>query len=375
MDYTELLLSNINAGKLQRLARDFFIRTKPSWSNITIIGGVEGTDKTRSGIPDVRAEDENGRTVFIEVTTDNRRAKVVGDVTSCIEKLGSNTNSKIISFLSFDPTDATIKKCKELCQDAEIEYDYYTHSSISNVLKNEYPELKVNFLENTSSNKMIEIDMLTENVPERLKYVLRRIEWLTNYAKDDAFDLLFELIDNAVKHGNATSMYMYIDKNIIRLIDNGKAFNLEVNEPQSGVGGGKFTLDEFKRDYEGTYFYNYQHIQGRNVNSIAKSKLDEIILETNEKCSIKVPYFQYGPSQMYKYVYKVKVTEECDPVILDMTDSFPPISVVRLIVDEVILKIPEYKKIHVKVPKRKKDSLERYLKSNGLDTRVKVITN
>lgn len=372
MNLTELIIRSLNGGQLQRLARDI-LEKKEEWMNIVIIGGVEGTSKTRTGIPDLLAEKNDGGQVYIEVTNDMSSTKIKSDVKKCIEALDGKKNSKIVSFLGYDPSTEIIDKCRELCKVAEIEYDYYYNGKIAKIVEEEYPELILNYVDEKDTGELICIDLTQDNFHNRLHTIVTGLKWIESDQREDLINMLYEITDNSIKHGNSNSIKVQLSENRIRIIDDGQPFNM-LNPGKNIVKrGGYITLDFFVEKYEGQVCIQYQRVGGCNIYAFGKNNVTTIKLETDDKCTINIPHFRYGRSQIFTKTYDVVIRKECDPVILDMTQNMPPVSVSREIIEEILMKIPDEKKIRLIINNERKELMEYFLKRSGLDKRIDLV--
>lgn len=373
MNITEIIIKNLNAGQLQRLAREIITRKEPELVFIDVPGGVEGTSKTRPGVPDVYGESNCGEKIYIEVTSEPRKGKVISDVEGCIKKLKGEKNARIISFLGFDPQEDTISECKKKCNESGFKYELYNNSKIAKIVDDEFPELKVLYIENIQSSDIVYIDLQQEQYYMRLKYVVDHVSWLEKTQKNDVYNLAFELVDNAIKHGRANSIKLQISEFALRLVDDGIPFNIDCPNDIRRIGGGIQTLEYFKSKYNGVMYFNYQRLKSMNIHIIAKKRLKELLLKTNASCEINVPFFTFGRSELYDRIMKIEISEKCNPIVLNMSKEAPPISIMREIIDEIIMKIPKGKNIKILTSHDKKDFLEFFLDRNGLSNRVEII--
>ncbi|NRF95350.1 hypothetical protein HQN89_31225 [Paenibacillus frigoriresistens] len=106
MNHTQIMLSRLNAGDLQRLAVDLLPRLHDDWKQINHNGIVEGSSQTRKGTPDAWCTRDNGTYVFIQATGDAAANKIKEDVEKSInelKKIGEIQGALCVAFLKFDP--------------------------------------------------------------------------------------------------------------------------------------------------------------------------------------------------------------------------------------------------------------------------------
>lgn len=80
INLTEMALSHLSGGPLQRLAVDLLPRLHSDWGGIEPYGIYEGSSSTRKGTPDAYCERVNGTTVYIQATGDKKPNKVKEDL-------------------------------------------------------------------------------------------------------------------------------------------------------------------------------------------------------------------------------------------------------------------------------------------------------
>lgn len=65
MNNTQILLGKLASGELENLAFDLLQRVYKNWFNFVHSGIVEGTNKTRKGVPDIYCYTEDNNLVYI----------------------------------------------------------------------------------------------------------------------------------------------------------------------------------------------------------------------------------------------------------------------------------------------------------------------
>jgi len=370
MDLTSVFISNLNGGQLQRIAKEIITRKHKRFTIVSSVGGVEGTERTRAGIPDLLFETDQGEAVYIEVTNDNKKKKVISDVTNCIEDLSDERNPIIISFLGFDPKPEVLSECKKLCERRNIRYLYYTNSMITEILNNEFPELKTIFVENIENCNHLHIDLFEDNYTKRIKYILENMHWLDFEQHEDVFLLVYELIDNAILHGKADKIYINLTESTIQLVDDGQNFSMESLD--GCMGGGSYTFDYFKSKYVGKLVVSQKYVDGENITTIASVNQDKILLKTDVNCIIEIPNRILGRKMAYKKVMEVEIDDECDPIYINMRVRILPLSAIYGVL-EAVERITKDRNIVLLVPHNRRDFVENFLNQTALQLRVKII--
>jgi len=315
-------------------------------------------------------ETDQGEAVYIEVTNDNKKKKVISDVTNCIEDLSDERNPIIISFLGFDPKPEVLSECKKLCERRNIRYLYYTNSMITEILNNEFPELKTIFVENIENCNHLHIDLFEDNYTKRIKYILENMHWLDFEQHEDVFLLVYELIDNAILHGKADKIYINLTESTIQLVDDGQNFSMESLD--GCMGGGSYTFDYFKSKYVGKLVVSQKYVDGENITTIASVNQDKILLKTDVNCIIEIPNRILGRKMAYKKVMEVEIDYECDPIYINMRVRILPLSAIYGVL-EAVERITKDRNIVLLVPHNRRDFVENFLNQTALQLRVKII--
>jgi hypothetical protein len=147
--HTEIMVRQLSSGELQRLAVELLSRLYTDWGTVHQSGTVEGTLKTRKGTPDAWCERMDDSYVYIQATGDPQKGKILEDLKKSIKKLvtiEANENALCIAFLSFDPQTEEIEECKKLAKKHNCSYEYYSNSTIANLLDNEHNDLRYKYL-------------------------------------------------------------------------------------------------------------------------------------------------------------------------------------------------------------------------------------
>ncbi|WP_145949503.1 hypothetical protein [Paenibacillus sp. Y412MC10] len=264
MDHTKILLRNLSAGELQLLAYDLLPQLYEDWQRLQMSGGMEGTSKTRKGTPDAWCERDNETLVYIQATADTSKGKIHEDLEKSIEQLKSlkkNKGALCIAFLSFDPQSDEIEKCKEYAKDNNCSFDYYSNSKISELLDEDFPELKEKYLDLKSSESNDD---------------------------DDDFSIDPKLIEKIMEKNNSEYEYdeLYIKNTFDELneIDRDSRFVLYILVNSSMRNSGKL---------------NMSGIKNKAIEKIKEVKFKEIIvsLETNNYISDDM---YYGPNSLFE---------------------------------------------------------------------------
>ncbi len=156
MNKTQILLGKLDSGELENLAFDLLQRVHKNWINFVHRGIVEGTNKTRKGVPDIYCYTENDNLVYVSVTSDSSKDKVFDDVLKSINKLKKNNkinNSICVAFLNFEPKDEEINRCMYLCKKNNSEFIFYSNSKVSRMLDSyEFQDIRCKYLSIPESN-------------------------------------------------------------------------------------------------------------------------------------------------------------------------------------------------------------------------------
>jgi hypothetical protein len=156
MNTTQILLKKLDSGSLESLAFDLLQREHKDWVNCVHPGKVEGTNKTRKGVPDIYCYTKNENLVYISVTSNSSKNKIFDDVLKSINKLKKNNkvnNSICVAFLNYEPRDDEIVMCKELCKDNNSEFIFYNNSKVSKMLDfYEFQDIRSKYLNIPESN-------------------------------------------------------------------------------------------------------------------------------------------------------------------------------------------------------------------------------
>lgn len=96
--------------------------------------------------------------------------------------------------------------------------------------------------------------------------------------------LLFELADNAIRHGGATELSLASTKETIELRDNGSSFEIERLRPTGS--GGRAALLGFEVDSDGSLSVRGRRSSGSNVTLIADESSDSAAFLP---CSVRSP--------------------------------------------------------------------------------------
>ncbi|TKJ87188.1 hypothetical protein PaeCFBP13512_18370 [Paenibacillus sp. CFBP13512] len=120
MNHTELQITSLSAGQLEQLALELLPRMNYEWDNLVPSGRKEGTNQTRKGQPDLWKEDEAGNCIYVEVTRDSTKGKLVKDIQSCLNtyySLKGKNSLMCIAFTATNPQHNEVTSCEQLCKE------------------------------------------------------------------------------------------------------------------------------------------------------------------------------------------------------------------------------------------------------------------
>lgn len=156
MNKTQILLRKLDSGELENLAFDLLRRVHTDWVNFVHRGILEGTSKTRKGVPDIYCYTHDNNLVYISVTSDSSKNKIFNDLLKSINKLkkiDKANNSICIAFLNFEPKDEEIDECIKLCKENNSKFIFYNNSKVSRMLDSyEFQDLRNKYLKIPESN-------------------------------------------------------------------------------------------------------------------------------------------------------------------------------------------------------------------------------
>ena len=182
MNNTQFLLKGLSSGELQQLAFELLPRISKKYRRIIHSGAVEGTFKTRKGTPDQWCEKPDGGFIYIEVTTDSTRGKVLSDLKKSIEsleKIKKMAQSEYVAFINFEPSPEEIHECKRLCQQKGIGFDLFNNSRIAKYLDEpQNHDLRFKYLNIPPD---ISIFMTIDRFKERLERQSRNLPFSTAF--------------------------------------------------------------------------------------------------------------------------------------------------------------------------------------------------
>jgi hypothetical protein len=157
MNKTEIMLNKLSGGELQQLAFELLPRLNHEWEFLIHNGIVEGTHKTRKGTPDLWMETEEGKLVYVQVTADSKRGKMLEDITKSIEHLLLLEKIKgalCILFVNIEPNPDEVLQCRSLCEQNNCRIEIFHNSKISKALDQEYNhDLRKKYLQIESNAK------------------------------------------------------------------------------------------------------------------------------------------------------------------------------------------------------------------------------
>ncbi|MEK3879189.1 hypothetical protein [Paenibacillus sp. FSL M7-0420] len=159
---TEYMLKRLSGGELQRLAFELLPRMNHEWDGLIHSGAVEGTHKTRKGTPDMWKESDEGKLIYVQVTTDSKFGKVYDDIVKSIEQLLELQRAEgalCIAFVNTEPQSNEILRCQELCQQNGCRFEVFHNSKISKALdqlfNNDLRERFLNIAPDTKNEKVV----------------------------------------------------------------------------------------------------------------------------------------------------------------------------------------------------------------------------
>lgn len=193
----EMKLIQREPGQFQKICNE--ILCKKEYKPFDYTGSVKGTNKTKLGTPDSVFIDDNGKYVYVEITTQTSRLKnkITGDVKKCLKKIEQNEilNNKISKIIfmhnSNNPDESFIEEIKILC--GNIKFEIYGINYLSNELQNDCKDIAISLLElkddDTQNIRMIsdeDIDKLSKAVNEKniQEYNKKSIKEIKNKIND-----------------------------------------------------------------------------------------------------------------------------------------------------------------------------------------------
>ena len=208
MNNTQFLLKGLSSGELQQLAFELLPRISKKYKGIIHSGAVEGTFKTRKGTPDQWREKPDGGFIYIQVTTDSTKRKVLTDLEKSIKSLGKikkMAQSEHVAFINFEPFPEEIEKCKKLCQQKGIGFDLFNNSRIAKYLDEpQNHDLRFKYLNIPPD---ISIFMTIDRFKERLERQSRKLPFSTAFVgREKEIQDIISLIQAGTRviviHGN-----------------------------------------------------------------------------------------------------------------------------------------------------------------------------
>jgi hypothetical protein len=137
MNQTEYMLRGLNGGQMQQLAYSLLPRLNYEWDGLIHSGNVEGTAQTRKGTPDMWKKTEEGGYIYIQVTADLRKGKMVEDLEKSIKSLEVDDvleGALCIAFVSSERQPSEVIQCENLCKKYNIRFKFISNSAISMAL-------------------------------------------------------------------------------------------------------------------------------------------------------------------------------------------------------------------------------------------------
>lgn len=148
LNHTEILLKNLSGGELQQLALRLLPRIDERYQHMIGSGIVEGTSKTRKGVPDSWVFTTNDEIIHVEVTANQNRKKLGKDFETNIPLFNQQVYRKkeYVCFINFEPK-KIIENLKNVCTQNGIHMELYNNNRIATILdKPEFHDVRMDFL-------------------------------------------------------------------------------------------------------------------------------------------------------------------------------------------------------------------------------------
>ncbi|HAA11112.1 MAG TPA: hypothetical protein DCE41_05175 [Cytophagales bacterium] len=168
--------------------------------------------------------------------------------------------------------------------------------------------------------------------------------------------LFYELVDNSFTHGNATSLILGFEDDVLSLKDNGISFNpideLKFNSPDRHQGVGSFIFRTFTETFRNRISFSWSRISSYNELTFDLSEIVDdffVMPMSSVEPDIEVSLFESSSRQLAKVkASQIKLSEKEIFIVIRRINQ--PSAAIGFI-DEVLARLGKEQTLTISMPK------------------------